>query len=287
MEKDRISSRLLSVRLRTWIITIALVVALVFYILVNIVFGENFTLVDFVIICMLQSITHCTYYPDGAIFGTTDKRYTANKDAYNEKATAINEKRQVADLREYTAVEYEERKKRWIDGECGACGITEDEYNELKTHTKKEVKALIKTKWEFQNRIFVFSHSKKRRLLRLLFKEIPIEKNEADTILSAVDKDGYQKLKDPSTQYNIQQYIWKFSKVFIWGGFMAYTAYTAKNGISLADIARLISFLGSILVTAVTSYTGGEKSTKIYKCQFFIDLSNYIDGFNEWLAKKS
>lgn len=282
-----ISRRLEGVRFRTWIITLALVVALVFYVLVRVVFGEEFAVVDFVIMCVLQTVAHCTYYPDGAIFGTTDKRFVSNKQAYNEKATAINEKRQVALLREYTQVEYEERKKRWIEAECGTCGITIEEYEELKKHTKKEVKALIRKKWEFGGRIFVFSGHKKKHLIKLLFKKIPIEKNEAETILSAVDKDGFARLKDTSTKYNVSQYALRFFKTFVWGTFMAYTAYKAKDGINISDIARLVSFLGTILVTAILSYSGGEKSTKVYKCQFYIDLSNYIDGFNEWVEKKS
>jgi hypothetical protein len=41
-------------------------------------------------------------------------------------------------------------------------------------------------------------------------------------------------------------------------------------------------YLTAFFSTAVLGFSSGENCSKIYKSRFYVDLVNFIDGFNEW-----
>mgnify|MGYP003315032028 CR=1 FL=1 len=207
-----------AVRTRTWVLTATILVATAFYLFVQVVWGKEVNLVDFVMLATIQVLTHCGYFPDGELFGTTGETYKANHDAYNTKATAINDGHNVGALRKYCKVEYERRVADYVRAECGAMGITETELAELQKLSPKEVAKL--TRWEFDGKLFYFTKQKRRRLSALLFKKLPIEPNSVDTILSAVEKDNAKAIKDGSVAYKTRQYVARFIKAFVIGLFM-------------------------------------------------------------------
>lgn len=108
---DATKARLVSVRLRTWTLTLAIVITLIFYFLVNVVTRQTINWIDFVLLCILQIVMHSTYFPDGEIFGQKDKSFIDNKRAYNDKANDINQKGEFSKLRDYCKFEFEQRKK--------------------------------------------------------------------------------------------------------------------------------------------------------------------------------
>ena len=287
--KDRAST----IRLRTWTLTLAITVTLVFYFLVQVSTKQAINLVDFVFLCIVQIIAHCLYFPDGDLYGQKNQSFIDNKTAYNDKASEINQHRRIGKLREYCKVEYEERKQRYILNECGAIDITIDELNILKQLGEKEIKHLKKYEFKYmvttedgsqeeQSKLIFFSKVKRKKLYDLIFKELPVEPNHPETIMSAIENNGTKAVKDGSVAYKTHSYIRKILQAVVIGGIFAYIGYTVRDGIGIAEIVQILMYLTSLFSTAVMSFSSGETCSKVYKSHFYVDLVNFIDGFNEW-----
>ena len=287
--KDKAST----IRLRTWTLTLAVVITLVFYFLVQVSTKQAINPVDFVFLCIVQIIAHCLYFPDGYLYGQKNQSFIDNKTAYNEKASEINQHRRIGKLREYCKVEYEERKQRYILNECGAIDITIDELNILKQLGEKEIKHLKKYEFKYmvtkedgsqeeQAKLIFFSRVKRKKLYDLIFKELPVEPNHPETIMSAVENDGTKAVRDGSVAYKTFSYVRKILQAVVFGGIFAYIGYTVRDGFGIAEIVQIFMYLTSLFSTAVMSFSSGETCSKVYKSHFYVDLVNFIDGFNEW-----
>lgn len=284
--------RAATVRLRTWSSTLAIFVAIILYILVSVTMNQSINWVDFVFLCVVQLLVYTLYFPDGDLFGQKDTRYILNRDTYNRKATLINENREIAKLRKYCKVDFEERKQRYILYQLGKLNISLEEYSILRGKTEEEIKQL-KTfesieivNGEEKSRLFTFSRHKRKILYNLLFKPLPVEENHPETIMSAVENNGINAIKDKSKGYKAGAYISKAFKAIVLGGFLAYIGWTMKDGIGLAEIVKMVTYITTIFTTAVTAFTSGEKCSKVYRSLFYLELSNFIDGFEEWNNKK-
>ena len=288
MEREKfvngIKDRASVIRLRTWTLTLALITALILYFLVQITTKQTMSWIDFALLCSMQILVYSIYFPDGDLFGQRNKTFIANKDAYNEKATQVNSNRKNARLREYCEVEFQERRMRYIENECGAIGITYEDYEVLKGFTKTEIKALEKyvSKKDEQGKTIVFSNRNKRRLMKLLFHDIPVERNNPETIMSAVENDGKRAIRDESVRYKRHAYIRKFLMAIGLGLIFAYIGYKLKDGIGFAEIISIVMYLTTIFSTAVMAYSSGETCSRVYKNRFYVELANFIDRFNEW-----
>ena len=64
-----IKDRANTIRLRTWTLTLAIVVTLVFYFLVTVSTKQEINPIDFIFLCLVQIVTHCLYFPDGDLYG--------------------------------------------------------------------------------------------------------------------------------------------------------------------------------------------------------------------------
>ena len=127
-----VKQRFETVRLRTWALTGSIVIALIFYFVVTVSTRQAISWVDFVLLCIMQFVTHSTYFPDGDLFGQKDEVYQKNKKSYNTKADKINDEHKINRLREYCKFEFEERKQRYIETQCGILGITLEELEDIK-----------------------------------------------------------------------------------------------------------------------------------------------------------
>lgn len=285
-------SRLTTIRIRTWTLTLAIIVSLVFYLLVNVTTKQAINWIDFLLLCTVQIIVHSLYFPDGDLFGQKDTAFINNKTAYNEKATDINQNKEIAQLRKYCKYEFEQRKQRYILNVLGEIGITEKEYEQLKQKTEKEIKEMetFETKeivdGEEKSRLIVFSKHKKKLLSNLLFKPLPVEENHPETIMSAVENDGNKAIKDGSISYKAHSYIRKILMAVVVGGIFAYIGYTVRDGFGWEEIVSICMYLTTLFTTAVMAFTSGETCSKVHKSHFYLDLANFIDGFNEWNSKQ-
>lgn len=280
MKSEKVKQRATAVRLRTWTLTLSIVIALVFYFLVQTVIKGDVDLIGFAITCVLQIVLHCMYFPEGELAGQRNETFIANREAYNEKATLITREKKIERLREYCKFEYDRRKRDYIEIKCGALGITMDEFDVLKQLSVKEIKKL--DKYDFGDKVITFSRHKRRALYRLIFKPIPVEENSPSTIMSAVEKDDSRAVRDESIVNKRAAYLRIVIKAVFIGLFMAYIGYSWRNGITFEQIVELVTNLTTMFTTAVFSYSKGENEMKIYKCRFYIDLANFIDGFFEW-----
>lgn len=277
-----VKERTRAIRARTWGMSGSLVVVLVLYLLVNVGLNEHINLVDLLFLGTVQVIVHCLYFPDGEIFGTAGETFKRNKAEYNRKATAINKNRCVTELREYCKVDLERRKIAYTETECGAIGI---EVDELALLRQKEAKEILKMeRWENNGKVVYFTKNRRKRLYRLIFEPIPVEENNPDTILSAVETEISSSIKDGAPVYRAKSYTRKFFMAFVVALFFAYVGYSVKDGISLAVIVKIATYLVSMITSAVFAFSQGETCSKVYKNLFYIKLSNFIDGFIEWLA---
>lgn len=286
---DATKSRISTIRLRTWTLTLAIIVSLVLYLIVNVTTKQAINWIDFLLLGTIQIIVHSLYFPDGDLFGQKDAVFIGNKEAYNDKATDINEKKAIARLREYCKVEYEERKERYVANILGEIGITESEFSQFKNKTWKEIKSLDTFEIFYENnqsRMLVLSRHKKKLLKHLLFEKLPIEENHPETIMSAVENNGTQAIKDTSITYRLQAYIRKFLMATVVGGILAYIGYKVKDGFGWEEVVSIFTYLTTLFTTAVMAFSSGENCSRVHKSHFYLELANFIDGFNEWNDKK-
>ena len=273
--KERVSA----IRIRTWTLTLVILVAVVFYFLMVFTF-KSFDPILFVLLVVLQVVAYCIYFPDGELFGQRNLVFIANRKAYNLKATKINQERKSKELREYCEFEYQQRKQRYILNECGAIGIELEELDILRQKSEKEIKKI--EFFENNGRIIHFTKERRKRLFRLIYKDLPVEKNEPETILSALKNNTNEAIEDDSIAYKRNSYIVKVLWAVLVGGFFAYIGYTFRNGIGLEQIFSVIMCFSTIFTTSVFAFSGGETCQKVYKSRFYLALSNFIDSFFEW-----
>lgn len=289
--KRATKQRVETIRLRTWTLTLAILISLALYLLVNVTTRQSINWIDFVLLCTMQIIVHSLYFPDGDLFGQKDSAFISNKSAYNEKASEINEKKEIANLRKYCNYEFEERKERYILNQCGLIGITLEELDVLKQKSEKDILELEKfetkeiVNGEEKSRLMFFSKHKRKILYDLIFKPLPVEKNHPETIMSAVENNGNRAIKDGSISYKAQSYIRKILTAVVVGGIFAYIGYTLRDGFGFAQVVQICMYVTTLFTTAVMAFTSGETCSKVHKSHFYLDLANFIDGFNEWNSK--
>ena len=280
---DGVKKRATSIRLRTYILTTTILITLIFYILVNVMTKQAIGWVDFCLLVSVQTIIYLSYYPDGELYGMKDKKYLQNYTAYNEKANKLNAEHKIEKLRAYCKYNYEKRLERYINNECGALNITQEEYEALKQKTPEEIKHL--KVFEFDGKLFHFTRHKRRRLYNLIFKPLPVQPNKAETIMSAVERSGNGAVQDESPAFKRKMFTIKAFQILGFALLLAYIGFTLKDGVGIPEIVQIFMYLTTMITNAVTAYTTGEQTTKIYKTRFYVDLSNFIDGFNEWCDK--
>lgn len=277
---EQVKKRVGTIRIRTWTLTLAIIMCLVFYFLVSIATNQTISWIDFLFLAAIQIMTHCLYFPDGDLFGQKDERFLANRKAYNQKASEININKRFEKLREFCKVEFETRKQRYIENEIAVIGVTQEEFEKLKQMSQKEIKHL--TKWENDGKIMFFNKFKRKKLYALIYKKLPIEMNQPETIMSAVENNGIKAIHDSSITYRAGSYIFRVLKATLIGAIFAYISYTLRDGVGFTEIVSIVMYLTSLFSTAVLSFSSGEKCSKVHKSRFYLDLSNFIDEFNEW-----
>lgn len=284
--------RVSTIRLRTWTLTLAITVSLIFYLLVNVTTKQAINWIDFILLCTIQIVVHSLYFPDGELYGQKDAAFISNKKAYNEKAADINQNKEIAQLRKYCKLEFEERKQRYILNVLGEIGITEEEYQQLQTKTEKEIKDMKTFETseivdgKEKARMIILSKHKKKLIYKLLFKPIPVEENYPETIMSAVENDGNKAIKDSSISYKTQSYVRKILMAVVIGGIFAYIGYTLRDGFGWTEIVSICMYLTTLFTTAVMAFTSGETCSKVHKSHFYLTLANFIDCFDEWNSKQ-
>lgn len=279
--KEAVKQRVMALRIRTIILTLVIVITLGFYLCVNAIFKDTISIIDFAILTFVQIVTHCLYFPDGEVYGSRNIILVGNRKSYNEKATLVNKKMQFGNLKEYSFVDFDRRKRNYIETKCGYIGIVYTDYLYLKDNCS--INDLKMDHIDIQGKMLYLSKYKRRVLKHILFGNIPIGYNNAETILSALDTDSSARITDKSIGYKIQAYIKKIFMAFVVGGFMAYIGYTVKDGFGITDVVRMLMYLSNILTTAILSYSAGEICQKQYKNEYYVELGLYLDNFFEWL----
>lgn len=288
MNDRKIKERMNAIRLRTWTLTLAIVVTLVLILLVNITTRARMSYVDLILMFVAQVLVHSIYFPDGDIYGQKDQTYLDNKELYNQNASRINQELLFGDLRKFCEIDFENRKKEYILNELGMIGITSEEYSALQKIDIKELKKLksFEFKTDKGSRLILFTRAKRRKLINLLTGVLPVEKNYPETIVSAVENGGFSKIKDGSVGYKRRAYLRKVLMAGVMGCIFAYIGYTIKDGIGFTEIVSMFTYLSAIFSTAVLAFSSGESCSKIYKNNFYLELSNFIDAFFEWKGLK-
>ena len=287
MEKQIKTSKGMIIRVRTITLTILVVFCLALYLLVQTYFKDEISWIDFIILTTVTIITHFAYFPDGELNGQRDERYIVNNRAYNEKAEKINAKRQIFNLNEYCKVDFDTRKKSYVETNCGYLEITPEILEYFRDNYS--VKDLKKNEYLYtsakQDKKYFLSRYKRKVLYKLLFKELPIGYNYPDTILSAKETDSSKAIEDGSKKFKYITNTTKIITALILGLVLAYIGLTKKDNFTIADLCKMIMYLTSIVSTAVFSYSSGEKSIKVFKTDFYIALSNFIERFFVWLLE--
>lgn len=291
--KKETSTRVHAVRLRTWSLTMAIIVTMIFYFLVQVATKQAISLIDFLIVSILQIVIYSTYFPDGELFGQRNTVFIKNKALYNERAAFINKEGMVGKLRDFCEYEYEKRKREYIETQCGFIGITMDELEDIKRQfgTKEQIRGLEKIELKSKtndgrSKLVFFDKAKRKILYGLIFKEIPVERNHPETIMSAVEYSGIEALKDGSIRYKNRAFIRRVLSAVVVGGAFAYIGFTVRDGFGIAELTSILMYLTAIFTNAVMAYNTGEVCSRVYKNQFHVKLINIIDEFLEWSGAK-
>lgn len=272
-----------SLRARTLTLTFALTTCIVFYCLMQWVITGNVDLVSLIISGLIQILTHFAYFDDGKINGERDAGFKANKTAYNTNANKVNDDNKFSKLKTYCQTEYEERKQRFLNAKFSYLGISEADFNKLKQLPEKEIKNLN----QFQNeetKIY-FSRKKRKVLYDLIFKPIPIEANEPEFIMSAVSFDKSKGIKDKSVVFERVTHIQVVLKATIFALFIAYIGVSFRENFSWESVVEIVYLIVVMIYTAIFSFSSGEKYTKVYKSNFYNELTMFLDGFFESITK--
>lgn len=279
-----VKARIMTIRLRTWTLSVTILALLVLYIFVTLSIKAKIDWIDFVLTASIQISTHFAYFPDGERYGELDPLFiTARKD-YNDNAARITTESTVAALREFCDEDFEERKERYIADACGKIGISVDEYTAL---SQKSVQELSKIeKFEHGGKVLYFTKRRRKELIKIVYGKNPVKPNRPDTILSAVDRDYAEAIKDGSQFYRKAMHATRLFKSLVIGGILAYIGYNMREGLSFAAIIKSSVFVGSMITTAVSSYINGEKASREYKKKFYVELSVFIDKFFSWWTGK-
>lgn len=284
MQDLSITARVKIIRLRTWTLTITITALLILYIFVTLAFNSKIEWIDFAITAGIQISTHFAYFADGERYGETDPLYVSAKTSYNDNAARIITDSTVERLREYCEEEYLQRRNDYITDVCGAIGISVAELGEISKKPEAELRAI--TKWESEGKTVYFDRAKRKMLLDLIFGKSPVEKNQPSMILSAVDRDYVAAIKDGSTFYRKATHASRLFKSIVVGGILAYIGYNIRDGLNFAAVVKSCVFIGSMITSAVSSYIAGEKASREYRKQFYLELSLFIDAFFSWTGKK-
>ena len=287
MDKQIKTNKGLVIRIRTITLTLLVIAVLALYLLVQTYFRDEISWIDFIILTAVTIIMHFVYFPDGELNGQRDVRYITNNQAYNDKAELINSKRQIFNLNEYCKVDFDIRKKSYVETHCGYLEITPEILEYFRdTYSYKDLK---KNEYLYtsakQDKKYFLSKYKRKQLIKLLFKELPIGYNFPDTILSAKETDSSKAIVDESKRFKYITNTTKIITAIIIGLVLAYIGLSKKDEFTIADLAKMLMYLTSIVSTAVFSYSAGEKSMKIFKCDFYIALCNFIERFFVWLLE--
>ena len=189
-------------------------------------------------------------------------------------------------LREYCDYEYEQRKNRYIKTKCGAIGISIEElalFEKIspKTLTSKDFDRLVVN----EDKTIFLTKRKKKIIYSLLYKEIPIERNSADTILSCIENNYAKAIRDTSASYKAKTHLKKIITAIVVGTLLAYIGFYARQGEIFFLVVKVVIHLTSAFTTAVLSFTKGETCTKINKNNYYIELCLFLENFNEWEKK--
>lgn len=285
MEKNyskEMKARVKIIRLRTWTLTLTILALLVLYIFVTLSIKSSIDWIDFAIAAAIQISTHFAYFADGERYGETDKHFISTRDAYIKSVSLITTESTVEKLREYCEVEFQQRKDDYLNDMCNRLDISREDLCEITKLSAKKIRHL--KQWDTKTNGTVYFNMEKRAILRkLVFGANPVQKNQSSTIMSAVDRDYTESIKNGQKVYKKGVNIFKgFIKPIMLGGILAYITYNMRAGLSFAAIIKSCVFIGSMITTAVSSYIAGEKSTRDYKMQFFVELATFIGDFFSW-----
>ena len=269
-----------TIRLRTWTLSVAIIGAIILYFLVQVGFDNEVNFVDLLFLSTIQIVVHFLYFPDGDLFGQKAPVYISNKNTYNDKATEITENGRVGKLREYCVIEYNRRRQLYIATVCGHIGIEVKDYERLMQLPQEEVKHLKSV--ETAGKTIYLTKKRRKWLYDLIFEPLPVETNDPETILSATEERFGAAVNDESVHYRKKQNVKRVIQSFVVGTALAYIGYTSRDGITLAVIVKTVVNLVSVFTTAVMSFSRGETCSSVYRNRFYVKLSNFIDGFNEW-----
>lgn len=282
------SARMKVIRLRTWAITITTLALLVFYIFITLGLNETISWIDFAITAAIQLTSHFSYFYDGERYGETDKLFLSARDDYNERANRVLNAEGVGDqedLREFCKWDFESRKKEYYTVECGKLNsLSLAEFDVLRQMGKEEIKGL--EEWEKPSGEKIhFTKKQRARLAKLIFNPCPVRPNEPSTILSAVDADPTKNIR------NGQKGAEKFAhgkRLFMTFGvsiFIGYLAIGTREGSLFSGIVRAAIFIGTLIMSSVSAYIQGERATKEYKKNFYIELTTFLSRFQSWIAR--
>ena len=279
---DDVKERARGVRFRALLLAAMFAMSLIFYLFLNVALNERINVIDIAIMFVIQWVVSTVWFPEGVEFGKRDKAFVKNREAYNAKANRIITLQKTGQLREFCKVDFEERKRLYIEKMLSIADVTLSEYEILKTKPIEE----FQKKGLFidlgNGREILLNAKQKRILKKLIFKDLGIEKNNPDTIMSGVEIKEQCAIRNAESVYKKRVFVIRLVQSTIGAIILAYIGYQLREGLDFAVFVRAFIYFTTFIATIVVSFVQGEESIKTHKNTFLMQLTNFIDRFFEY-----
>jgi hypothetical protein len=257
--KKMIKEELSTIRHRAWAFTGMLIVTIISYLIVNVFFKDALNIADVIIVLTFQIAVIAIWFPEGEAKGECTTAFISNRKNYNERAENIIVQGKIERLADYCEYEFLERCKNFKQSILSKFGLTIQNYQDVKTLTKKQIKTI-------------------RKMEKQVFG---IKPNNVRTIMCGVEIDYRGAISNGSDRAKKLAFINQFAVSLIFSTVLGYIGYSAHS-ISLEDVIRAFFYISLITYRLIAAYRHGYENITIRKNKFYVDLINFINCFWEW-----
>jgi hypothetical protein len=277
--KGQIKERGRYVGFTAWLTTSSLSIAVILLVFLGIGQGKGLDLVFFLLMFLVQGIMTATWLPEGKKYGERNALFMEIQKAYNAKIDRIIEEELITNLGEYCNYDFGVRYRNYFTKMLGRVGLSYDVFEKVKNLS---VKNFIVGEMVVGGDKFTFNKIQIKTLKTLIFKPCPIQANSVETIMGGSENSEIYGIRDWSKFYE-KRYLG------VRGGFMIITAIITAflglkitEGVTMMMWIQAVLLLGGIVLSLTSAFLTGEKSKTVYKREFYIDATNFLDGFYEW-----
>lgn len=291
---ENVKERGRTVSLSAWLSTSIVTIGIVAMVLLGVESKDSLDLVFFVLMLVSQGIITTTWLPEGKQFGETKPLFMQTRSAYNGKVNDVISRQISMELKDYCDYDFEVRKKHYKMRMLARAALDFNDLDKVAEMQENEFydKFLFWKKFKAWDKKKVgedeisLNKLQVRVLYTLIFKPLPIQANNVETIIGGATVSEVNPVKDTTSKYINKWLGGKFGILIVMSLITAYLGLRLAQGITLQAILQAIMLIMAVVTSLTSSFLTGERAITIHKRSYYVDASNFIDRFFEWHNKK-